>query len=187
MTDLDTLRRLGGVLAYPGADHAARAAECAAALAIERPAAAERLARFVAFALAAGADALAETYTSAFDLAPVCSPYVGDQLFGASGERASLLAGLRELERDAGLAPTPGELPDHVSEVLRIAAAPIPGDVREDLLRDGLVPCLRKMLAALEASGNPWGDPVAAALEAAAPDAVSPEASAAPAVAQVMP
>lgn len=170
----DLLRRLAGVLSYPGPDHAARAAECAAILAPERPAAAGRLARLAAFALGAGSDALEETYTSAFDLAPVCSPYVGDQLFGASGERASLLAGLRELARDAGVRATPGELPDHVSEVLRLAAAGIPADVREDLLRDGLVPCLRKMLAALEAAGNPWADAVGAALDAVAPEAAAP-------------
>lgn len=189
MTGLDTLRRLAGVLVYPGPDHAARAAECAEALALERPAAADRLARFAAFALAAGTLALEESYTSAFDLAPICSPYVGDQLFGASGERASLLAGLRELAREAGVAPAPGELPDHVSEVLRLIAAPIPADVRDDLVRDGLVPSLRKMLAALEAAASPWSLAVAGALEAVAEPEVapSPEPLATPAVAEVTP
>ena len=69
-----------------------------------------------------GPAALEEAYTSAFDLAPLCSPYVGDQLFGASRERSFLLSGLRELQRDARLEAGP-ELPDHVSEVLRLAAA----------------------------------------------------------------
>ncbi len=156
----DTLRLLGEVLAYPGPGLAARAAECAEALAADHPAAAERLARFATFA-AGGAAALEEGYTAAFDLAPVCSPYVGDQLFGASRERSFLLSGLRELQRNAGL--TPGtELPDHVSEVLRLVAAPIPDDVRDDLVADGLVPALKKMLAALEEARHPWADAVAA-------------------------
>ena len=170
----DALRRLAGVLEYPAPGHARRAAACATVLSAERPAAADRLSRFVAVAVAAGPVALEESYTAAFDLAPICSPYVGDQLFGASGERASLLSGLRELARDAGLAPLPGELPDHVSEVLRLVAAPIPADVREDLVRDGLVPSLRKMLAALEAAASPWALAVGGALEALAEPPVAP-------------
>lgn len=158
------LRLLAAVLEYPRPDAAARAAACAEAILAEHPAAALRLARFAAFALAAGADALEETYTAAFDLAPTASPYVGDQLFGASAERGRLLAGLRGLAREAGVPPGP-ELPDHVAEVLRLAAAPIPPEVRDDLVRDGLAPALAKMQGALEAARSPWADPVAAAAE----------------------
>lgn len=161
----DTLRRLADVLAYPTAELPARAAECADALAATHAAATQRLARFATFALASGGGALEEAYTAAFDLAPVASPYVGDQLFGASGERALLLAGLRELQQGAGVAAGT-ELPDHVSEVLRLVAAPIPAAVRDDLVREGLAPALAKMLAALERAGHPWADAVAAAAEA---------------------
>jgi nitrate reductase molybdenum cofactor assembly chaperone NarJ/NarW len=163
--DAGTLRLLADLLAYPGPELAERAAECAAALAAGRPAGAERLSRFAAFARASGSAALEEAYTSAFDLAPVCSPYVGDQLFGASRERSFLLSGLRELQAGAGLAAGT-ELPDHVSEVLRLVAAEIPDDVRDDLLRDGLAPVARKMLAALEAARHPWADVLAALLDA---------------------
>jgi nitrate reductase delta subunit len=163
--DPDTLRRLAALLSYPGPDLAPRAAECAELLAEGHPAAAERLARFATFALGTGPGAIEEAYTAAFDLAPLASPYVGDQLFGASAERAYLLSGLRALQRDAGVAPGE-ELADHVAEVLRLAAAPIPEDVREDLVGDGLVPALRKMLAALEAARHPWADVVAAAVDA---------------------
>ena len=171
------LRQLAAVLAYPGPDLAARAAECAEALAAEHEAAAARLGRFALLALGAGHAALEEAYTAAFDLAPVASPYVGDQLFGASAERSHLLAGLQELRRAAGLAPAP-ELPDHVTEVLRLAAAPIPAEVREDLVRDGLAPALEKMLAALLAARNPWADVVAAAIEVLAPRAAAVPAGA---------
>jgi nitrate reductase delta subunit len=166
----DTLRLLAEVLAYPGPGLAARAAECAADLAAAHPAGAERLSRFATFARSAGGAALEEAYTSAFDLAPLCSPYVGDQLFGASRERSFLLSGLRELQREAGLAAG-AELPDHVSEVLRLVAAPIPDDVRDDLVRDGLAPALKKMLAALDEARHPWADALAAAIEAVEPRA----------------
>jgi nitrate reductase assembly molybdenum cofactor insertion protein NarJ len=161
---------LADLLAYPRPGLAGRAAECATFLERLAPEAAERLARFALFALSSDGAALEESYTSAFDLAPVASPYVGDQLFGASRERSLLLAGLRELQRQVGVAPA-GELADHVSEVLRLAAAPIPGDVRHDLVHDGLAPALAKMLAALEEARHPWADVVAAALEALAPGA----------------
>jgi nitrate reductase molybdenum cofactor assembly chaperone NarJ/NarW len=163
--DAGTLRLLADVLAYPGPALAERAAECAAALAADHPSGAERLSRFAAFARSSGTAVLEEAYTSAFDLAPVCSPYVGDQLFGASRERSFLLSGLRELQVGAGLAAG-AELPDHVSEVLRLVAAEIPDDVRDDLLRDGLAPVATKMLAALEAARHPWADVLAALVDA---------------------
>lgn len=182
MTSPALLRRLAELLDYPGPDLAARTGACADALAAEGGTGAARLRRFAA-AAAAGTAALEEAYTAAFDLAPVASPYLGDQLFGAGAERAALLAGLRELQRDAGLSPGP-ELPDHVAEVLRLVAAPIAADVRDDLLRDGLSPVLGKMLAALEAGRNPWADVVAAARdavsEAGATDAAPAPAAEAP-------
>jgi nitrate reductase delta subunit len=161
------LTRLADVLAYPGPGLADRAAECAERLAPEHPEAAGRLSRFAAFAGSAGGASLEEAYTAAFDLAPIGSPYVGDQLFGACRERSFLLSGLMELRRKAGL-PDGVELPDHMAEVLRLAAAPIPPDVRDDLLRDGLVPALDKLLAALQTAGHPWADAVAAARDVAA-------------------
>lgn len=173
-TDPRTLNLLADVLSYPGPRLAAEAAECASGLAERHPSASERLLRFAAFARASGACGAEEAYTSAFDLAPVCSPYVGDQLFGPSRERSLLLAGLRELQREAGVVPG-SELPDHVSEVVRLVAAPIPAEVREDLLRDALEPVARKMLAALEEARHPWADVLAALVEAVAASSTAPE------------
>jgi nitrate reductase delta subunit len=155
------LRLLAGLTGYPGPAVAAEGAECAAALAPAHPAAAERIARFAAFARDRAA--AEEAYTSAFDLAPLASPYVGDQLFGESRERALLMAWLRELQRDAGLVPGT-ELPDHVSEILRLVASGLPADVGDDLARDALVPAARKMLAALEAARHPYADVLGAVL-----------------------
>lgn len=175
--DPGTLRLLADLLAYPCPGLAARAAECAAAVAASHPVGAARLERFAAFAAAAGEPALEEAYTAAFDLAPLASPYVGDQLFGASRERSYLLSGLNELRREAGLERGP-ELADHVAEVLRLAAAPIAEDVREDLVRDGLAPALAKMLAALDGARHPWADAVAAAVDVLDAHAGAPAARA---------
>lgn len=172
--DASTLQLLADLLSYPTPGLAARAAEGAVALAADQRAAAGRLARFAAFARSSDPGALEEAYTAAFDLAPLCSPYVGDQLFGASRERAYFLSGLAELRREAGLPPT-SELPDHVSEVLRLVAALVPGEVRGDLVRDGLAPCLKKLLAVLDEARHPWADVLAAAV-----DVIDPRAEAAP-------
>jgi nitrate reductase delta subunit len=169
----ETLRLLADALAYPGPPLADDAARCAGRLAATHPAAAERLARFAAFARSSRLAELEEGYTAAFELSPVCSPYVGDQLFGASAERSLLLAGLRELQADAGLEGG-RELPDHVCEVLRLAAADLPADVRGDLVRDGLAPAAKKMCAALEAVGHPWADVLGAVAEAVAVEDAPP-------------
>jgi nitrate reductase assembly molybdenum cofactor insertion protein NarJ len=157
-----TLDLLARVAAYPGDAIHGDATRCAEALAASHPGAAARLARFAAFARdRATAE---EAYTSAFDLAPLTSPYVGDQLFGESRERALLMAWLRELQRDAGVVAS-AELPDHVSEVLRLLAAELPSDVRADLAQDALVPSAGKMLAALEGARHPYADVLGAVVD----------------------
>jgi nitrate reductase assembly molybdenum cofactor insertion protein NarJ len=158
----EVLPLLASLAAYPGPSLAAGSAGCAAALAASHPAAAERLARFAAFAR--DPVAAEEAYTSAFDLAPLASPYVGDQLFGESRERALLMAWLRGLQRDAGL-PEATELPDHLGEVLRLMAAGLPADVAGDLARDAVVPAARKILALLEEARHPYADLVGAVVE----------------------
>ena len=170
--DARLLGLLADLFAYPRADLDRRVSACAAALAAY-PGAAARLVRFAAHARTVSVEALEEAYTAAFDLAPLASPYVGDQLFGASGERSLFLAALRELQDAAGVAPGP-ELPDHVSELLRLVGAAIPDEIRADLVLDGLAPVLEKIRAALEAAHHPWADVVAAAAEAAAPAAGVP-------------
>jgi nitrate reductase assembly molybdenum cofactor insertion protein NarJ len=158
----ENLELLATLTAYPGEAIATVAGACAASLAADRPAAAERLARFALFA--GDGAAAEEAYTSAFDLAPSASPYVGDQLFGASRERALLMAALRQLQREARVTPG-GELPDHVSEVLRLLAASIPANVRDDLAHDALVPAAQKMLATLEEARHPYADVLGAVVE----------------------
>jgi nitrate reductase assembly molybdenum cofactor insertion protein NarJ len=164
------LLALARVLDYP-ADLAADARAAAEALA-SLPVAAGRLQRLAERAEHDPA-ALEEAYVSAFELAPLASPFVGDQLFGASQARHLFLARVGAMQRAAGLDVAP-ELPDHLSCVLRLlATAPpssepataSPSQERDDLARDGALPAARQMLQALEAANHPYADALAAIAE----------------------
>jgi nitrate reductase assembly molybdenum cofactor insertion protein NarJ len=103
-------------------------------------------------------DSLQALYTSTFDFAPSCSPYLGSHVFGDNTpERSRLLVGLRS--RGAGST----ELPDHVAEVL--ASAPsLPDDEWRELHQYIVVPALRKMDDLLRSTSNPYRHLIAAAL-----------------------
>jgi nitrate reductase delta subunit len=101
-------------------------------------------------------------YTATFDLAPVCSPYLGVHLFGDEGrERARLMIGLRTAYGDRGDGGA-GELPDHVAEVLRFARV-FGDDEWSELVGLVMIPALTRMHTLLPAS-NPYRHLVAAAL-----------------------
>lgn len=109
---------------------------------------------------------LQAAYTSTFDLAPSCSPYLGAHLFGAAGlERGRLLAGLRASYTRAGIHFDEREVPDHVAEVLAFAAHE---ETEEwfDLVRLILVPALTKMEALVQPTSNPYRHLIAAARQA---------------------
>jgi nitrate reductase assembly molybdenum cofactor insertion protein NarJ len=98
------------------------------------------------------------TYTSTFDLAPSCSPYLGAHRFGEeSPERARFMVGLRTryADRDAT------ELPDHIAEVLGFAAR-YEDDEWDDLGRLVLVPAIAMMDDILRPTTNPYRHLVAA-------------------------
>jgi len=103
------------------------------------------------------------TYTSTFDLAPSCTPYLGIHLFGEENrDRARLMVGLKLAYKRAGIEPG-GELPDHIAEVLEFAERKEAEEHRElvDLV---LLPALRKMNAILAPTANPYRHLIAAAL-----------------------
>lgn len=107
--------------------------------------------------------ALQTTYTSTFDLAPSCPPYLGTHLFGEEArERTALMAGLRKSVHDAGGFPSPHELPDHISEVLRFATL-YREDEWDELTALVVLPALGKMESILSATANPYRHLVRAA------------------------
>lgn len=107
--------------------------------------------------------ALQSIYTSTFDLAPSCSPYLGTHVFPEDdGGRVRLLVGLRGCIRDGGGDAGSSELPDHVTEVLRFAS--LYGEEEwTDLGALVILPALSKMDELLAPTGNPYRHLVAAA------------------------
>jgi nitrate reductase delta subunit len=108
-----------------------------------------------------------EIYTSTFDMQPVCYPYIGYQLFGESYKRGAFMAHLSEAYRVSGY-PIEKELPDHISVVLRFLgtdAARRQDDFGQALLREGMLPALKKMADVLGLQiDNPYTDLVSALL-----------------------
>jgi len=153
-------RRILGLFArlldYPENDPAPAAANCSELLSADWPEAALELLPFVQMIRATRLEKLQEIYTSAFDLQPLCHPYVGYQLCGEGRQRARFLVKLQEIYR--GKDHVPGnELADHFVEVLRFLALPGDGTARHELVVDGLLPALEKMTRGIDQPDHPYG------------------------------
>lgn len=153
MATTHTIERVYELLAqtieYPTPVLRDQAQECAAALEAHHPHAARAMKPFVAFTETAPLAAQEELYTATFDMRPVCFPYLGFQLFGESYKRGEFLVALSARCREAGF-DAGSELPDHLGAVLRYLAH----TSDEDLVTEGLVPALQRMIDQLE--GNPY-------------------------------
>ena len=94
-------------------------------------------------------------YTTTFDLAPSCSPYLGVHLFEEDNPaRGRLMIGLRSSYVAGGFDPGI-ELPDHIALVLAFATR-YPQEEWSELLRLILLPALERMDKALAATTNPY-------------------------------
>ena len=147
MMDRAAFAEFAELFSWPRADcaaHARRAQELTGS---------DALAKFAAWAGSASPGDVEEAYGAAFDLSPACAPYVGWQLCRDVERRGLFLAGLAGEYAREGFEPR-GELPDHVSEVLRYLAVARDEAARDTLLREGLAPALERM--ALELEGNPY-------------------------------
>lgn len=149
------------LLQYPHAGAAGQARAAAEWLEVQVPEAAELARRFADEVELLPAGALEEAYTASFDFASTQTIYAGEHLFGPSEARASFLARLKVMQRDHGVSPS-RELPDHLSELLRLAAAMPPGDERDELLRDAVLPTARAALPTLEQAHHPFAKALAA-------------------------
>jgi nitrate reductase delta subunit len=96
-------------------------------------------------------------FTATFDLQPVCHPYVGYQLCGESQQRGMFLIQLNQLYRQHGFVAGV-ELPDHLSTLLRFIGTRAPQECRRELIEDGLLPALAKILQGLDAGDHPYAD-----------------------------
>lgn len=129
---------------YPGLDREVE--ECEALLAASEPEGTAHLQALRAFLEATSLGRLEEIYTGFFDLNPVCHPYVGYQLFGESYKRSAFLVGLKERYRACGFQADEQELPDRLSVLLRFLAVSEDEELNAELLQEGLLPALDRMV-----------------------------------------
>ena len=158
-----TLSTLAGLLEYPGCEFEARLRGGVSAerrhssdqsAALSRDAATTALDRFAAALSALTPDGREELYTGTFDVTPSCVMYVSIHLFGEENfKRGEFMAGLHARYQQAGFS-TLGELPDHLSVLLRFAAQ-VDDAERRELAEFCLLGPIGKMIAALN-EANPY-------------------------------
>ena len=150
-------RQFAELLSYPTAELSQTVASCTALLREEQPSAAASLERFDDFLQNQTAARIEEVFTATFDLQPVCHPYVGYQLCGENQQRGMFLMQLNQLYRRHGFVAGV-ELPDHLSTLLRFIGTLAPQDCSRELIEDGLLPALAKILQGLDAADHPYTD-----------------------------
>ena len=134
----------------PGVVEAART--CEALVTNDIPEAGKYMSDFRAFLEDTPPRQLEELFTTTFDLAPQCYPYVGYHLFGETYQRSMFLLGLKERYRPVGLEPK-AEMTDHVAVMLRFLAADPGSDEAQEIARDALLPALLRMTGQVASAG----------------------------------
>lgn len=150
-------RHFAALLSYPDREVSPVAAACAELLRTSCPAAAEPLHNFIDFLAAQEAARVEELFTATFDLQPACHPYVGYQLCGESQQRTMFLIKLQQLYQQHGF-QAGTELPDHLASMLRFIGTAADRSCCNELVSDGLLPSLEKMLQGLNDGEHPYAD-----------------------------
>lgn len=163
------------LLMYPRSDPRALVERCRAGLGrSSRGEEAERLlSEFEDAARRVGITGLEEAYTVGFDLAPSGTLYVGHHVFGENMRRSLFLCRLVELYRESGADCAGGELPDHLTSILRYLDGGKGGTAREELVADAVIPALSHIVSSLESGGNPYA-PAVRALQAVLAETAPP-------------
>ena len=148
------LADLGRLLCYPTEGYGGDVGATVAALAAYDAGAEQAMAAFAAFVGETPVTGMQEAFTQTFDLNPVCALEVGWQLFGEEYERGGFLVETRDLLRQHGI-DEGSELPDHLASLLAVLPH-LPEEHARQLATGALVPAVRKMAAAIEASASPF-------------------------------
>jgi len=163
--DRNVFDLLADVLEYPTTRIAGQAEECILALESVSGKAKGHFEAFSIFCRDVPVNTLEEVYTETFDLQALCSPYVGYHLFGEDHARGMFMVKLKEhyLKEDYFVN---GELPDHISIMLRYLSVTVRGDETRDLINLCLIPAVKKMIPLFKDSGNPYQGVLQATLKA---------------------
>jgi nitrate reductase delta subunit len=141
------------ILGYPERPIGKAVTDCMAELLPEFPDARTHIADFQNAVAGISSGQLQETYTSAFDLRPDCTPNLGYHLFGDDGRRGLFLAELKERMGGCGI-PLGFELPDHISLLLRYMHTA--EQERCTLIEDCMLPAVSRMVEILDSTENPY-------------------------------
>ena len=152
---------LAELFEYPRAGHAARTRRIVDRVVAEVGEAGAGLAPFAEFAEASSLGDCEELYVRTFDANAARALEVGWQVFGEQYERGAFLVDLRGRMRALGV-PEGTELPDHLTQVLRLLGR-MDGAEAATLVARAVTPSLTRVRGNLEA-----GNPYAGALEAVA-------------------
>lgn len=159
VVDRQVTLAFAALLSYPHEHPAGAARECEEAVRGESAEAAEIVAAFRDWAEAATLGELQEAYTRTFDLdtmsqaEPTCYPFVGHHLFEENHKRSAFILGLRKRYRAHGFEEE-GELPDHIVVLLRFLAACPDEELAAELVDEGILPGIARMLGAGHVHGD---------------------------------
>lgn len=149
------LAQLGQMLDYPSQGYAQGIQRLRQSVASAYPSAASVLEQFNTICEQRSLSEMEELFTRTFDLAAICSPYVTGYIYGDENfDRGTLMAKLQEKYAELGF-DSGGELPDHLSILLRFA-----GWLDEEALNELISLCLlqpvTEMAERLKDPDNPF-------------------------------
>lgn len=153
MIAAQSLLTLCPLFEYPSADFITAAVRCETGVRTVDPGAAAALRAFIAEVRSLPLAEREELFIKTFDMNVRCTLDLGWQLFGEDYNRGLFLAKVRTLLAQYGIEET-HELPDHVSQVLRLLAH-MPRDEAAHFAGACVLPALQKSLAAID-EGNPY-------------------------------
>jgi len=150
---------LAAILEYPEAGYGELAEACLLTFeedleGVHRDAVCGSLREFLAGISGKNREQLEETYTRTFDLNPVCSLDLGWHLYAENYDRGTFLVNMRDSLRKYGIQETQ-ELPDHLPTVLKLIAR-MPEEEAATLVRESVLPALKKMINGFSDRENPY-------------------------------
>ena len=157
------LPHLGQLLYYPRQSY--QAAVLLASISVSRnfPSVSKALGQFAKTCQTKSLQDLEEIYTSTFDLAAICSPYITGYIYGdESYDRGTLMAQFSAQYDEIGF-DTNGELPDHLALVLCYASW-LDNEVLDELITYCLLEPVKAMVEKLKDSTNPYFNLLSAVL-----------------------
>ena len=151
----DICRQFAALLSYPDAEVQTTAITCQQSLQINCSESAPQLQKFVEYLASTDQAQSEELFTATFDLQPLCYPYVGYQLCGENEKRGMFLMQMQQLYRQHNFNQS-SELPDHLGEMLRFVGTTNDQLCRQELIDDGLLPALEKIIAGIDNDDHPY-------------------------------